>query len=87
MSARDSPFDALVQAVTAPPDLPKRRRGRPPGIKRDAHSAGQAWVRALETLRLFENARRSGLGHTQALAATVSAIKDQWPGLRGVNRA
>jgi hypothetical protein len=88
---KNDPFDMIVRTTTARAADRKKRRGRPstdgkgvnPGVVR--HPV--VLLRALEMLKKFEQARRAGLGHTEALAATVEAVKRRWPWMKGVNRS
>ena len=77
-------FAAMARDSTAPVASPKKRMGRPStnGVKPPL-----AIVRTLEILRRFEELRRV-LGHTDAIAATVKAIKEGdavWPGMKRVS--
>jgi hypothetical protein len=78
-------FVAMARGSTASAASPKKRIGRPPtnGIKPPI-----AIVRTLQILKHFEAHR--ALGHTDAIAATVKAIKEGdaiWPGMKRVSTA
>lgn len=76
MSAIAGSLSARARLIDASPN----RRGRPRGTKR------RHVVRALLMLGHFEAARGSGMGHTEAVVATIGALQRTHPDMRGVSK-